>query len=882
VSRPGPRAAGTWILDLGVLAACWAYLLLYFHPSLLLSPGVTTGGDTASHYYTAWYLKNVLLPSGRILGWCPGNLAGYPIFQFYFPLPFLGMAALAWLGSSLAVAFKLITAGGAFVLPLGCWLGLRLARAPFPAPALGAALSLLFLFNETNATFGGNLPSLLAGEFTYSYSLALLVVFLGALTGDLRERRHPVRAALLLAATGLCHGGPLLFGVLAGGTLLFSRDLARRALYLGKVYALAFGFMGFWIVPLLAFAPYNSPHNMVWIIGDWKAVLPPLLWPLMALALASLLLALAGRARRGTPLGPVAFFGGQVVLASLLYMVAFHINVIDIRFLPFAWLSITLWAAWALGAWLNRTPGRFLAPILVLVLTVLAVGYNVSYIPRWIAWNYAGFAAAPGWRDYRRLNDYLRGGPADPRVMYEHSILHRRAGTVRSLESLPLFSGRSTLEGLYIQSSPNSPFIYYLQSLTCRAPSTPITGYNYSRLDLERALPRLGLYNVGQFVVISEPTRRLAGSAPGFNPQTKIGPYGVYQVAGGGRGYVTPLKFKPVLITGRDWKSAAFNWFRGDELEVPLVFAPRDQAGDLGRFAAVEPRPLDKLPRQPLPPARVRSRVGWQGIEIETDSRTPLLVKMSYHPNWKVEGAERVFLASPAFMLIFPTQDKVRLYFGQSWPNYLGQTLFGLACLAGVLCLPGVRRRAWARALRRGVNAPLEGLSSALDQALARPLGWGSRHAGVLALAGLLVVAGGAAVYVGLGLKADSTVAFNRGKAAFEAGDHERAAELFGQAARRFPRSLMIDHILYHRALSLMALKRYAQAGEAFRDIERRLPESRLVPEAIYHVGLCWRYQRRPAEARAAWQNLMRRFPASKWADLARQRIKEISGPSRQ
>lgn len=869
--------AGRLALELGVLAGCWAYLLLYFRPDLLFSPGVTTGGDTASHYYAAWYLKNVLLPSGRILGWCPGNLAGYPIFQFYFPLPFLGMAALSALGS-LAVAFKLVTAGGAFILPLGCWLGLRLARAPFPAPSLGAVFSLLFLFNNTNAAYGGNLPSLLAGEFTYSYSLALMVVYLGALAGDLDQRRHPLRPALWLAATGLCHGGPLLFGVLAGGLLLFSRRLPDRAVYLGKVYALAFGFMGFWIVPLLAYASYNSPHNMVWIIGEWRAVLPPLLWPLMLLALASLVLGLARR-RRGSPLGPAAFFGGQVVLASLLYLVAFHINVIDIRFLPFAWLSILLWAAWALGSWLRRLPGRALAPLLALVLAVLAVGYNLDYIPRWISWNYAGVEATPGWEQFRALNDYLRGGPADSRVMYEHSLQHRQAGTVRALENLPLFSGRSTLEGLYIQSSPNSPFIYYLQSLTSLSPSTPITGYNYARLDLDRALARLRLYNTGQFVGISRRVGLKLAAHPGFIPQKRIGPYTVYQVAGGDTGYVTPLAYKPVLVTGRDWKSAAFAWYRGQDLEVPLVFAPRERAGDPARYAAAGPRPPAELPREPLPPARVRSRLGWQRIEIETDRLVPLLVKMSYHPNWKVEGAERVYLASPAFMLIFPKEHKLRLYFGQGWANYLGQALFALACLAGLLCLPGVRRLAWARGLREAASRPLEALSRSLERGLARPLNWCAAHGPGLGLAGLALIAAGAALYVGLGLKADSTVAFNRGKAAFAAQQYERAAELFGQAAQRYPRSLMIDHILYHRALSLLRLQRYGAAARAFEDIPRRLPESRLVPEALYHVGLCRERGRQPAQARAVWQELVRRFPTTRWADLARHGLGRL--PSR-
>ncbi|MCF8097344.1 MAG: tetratricopeptide repeat protein [Desulfarculaceae bacterium] len=868
-----PKGWAFW-LELGVALICAAYTLSYLAPGLLVKEGITTGGDTASHYYSAWYLKNLLLPSGRISGWCPGNLAGYPMFQFYFPLPFLGMVLLS-AAMPLSIAFKLVTAGGAVVMPLAVWLGLRLAKAPFPAPSLGAVLSLLFLFNQTNSTFGGNLPSLLAGEFTYSYSLALLVVFFGAVAGDLDQRSHPVRAALLLAATGLCHGGPLLFGVLGGGCLLFSRQAVGRALYLGKVYALAFAFMGFWIVPLLALASYNSPHNMVWIISQWDTVLPPLLLPLMGLALLHLAWRLVRRLRGGEPLGVAAFFGGQVVLASLLYLVAFHINVIDIRFLPFAWLSLTLWAAWALGDWLRRAPATWLAPVLALVLVVLAVGYNVSFIPRWASWNYSGVEAAPGWLDFQRLNQYLKGGPGDPRVSYEHDIAHRRAGSVRALESLPLFAGRSTLEGLYIQSSPSSPFIFYLQSLTCKRPSTPITGYSYAGFDLDKGLERLRLFNASQFVAVTKPVKQAASAHPGFTAQAEFGPYTVFKVQGS-FGYVAPLRYKPVLVTGKQWKYASFDWFRGDELSVPLVFAAKSEAGDLGRFAVVGPTPPTKLPRQALPPAKVTSQVGWQEIKITTDRLTPLLVKVSYHPNWKVEGAAKVFLASPSFMLIFPERHELRLSFGRTWPNYLGLILSALAWLAALACLPGVRRTSWAKAMRGWVNRPLDALACGVERGLARPLAWCSRRSGALALAGLLVVAGGAGAYYLAGLKADATVAFNRGLAAYNAQDYAQAEVLFRRAAKRFPRSMIIDHTLNHLAMSLFLQKRYTQAMAVWQDLLLRLPETALKPQTQYHLGLAEMKQGHRDEARAYWQQVMAGYPGHPYAKHAQARLKEL------
>ena len=42
-------------------------------------------------------LRAHLLPHGQVIGWCPGNYCGYPLFQFYFPLPFLVISGLSLL-----------------------------------------------------------------------------------------------------------------------------------------------------------------------------------------------------------------------------------------------------------------------------------------------------------------------------------------------------------------------------------------------------------------------------------------------------------------------------------------------------------------------------------------------------------------------------------------------------------------------------------------------------------------------------------------------------------------------------------------------------------------------------------------------------------------
>ena len=176
------------MIDLVMMGAIFSFLLCYFEPHLLFSKTITTGGDTGSHYYTAEYLKNYLLPRLKVSGWCQGNLAGFPMLQNYFPLPFFLMALLSWV-IPLEISFKLITVLGTFLLPPCTYLFFRFLRQPFPVPVMAAVFTLPFLFMEGNSMWGGNIPSTLAGTFCYSLGFALAILWLGLLYRAITEQK---------------------------------------------------------------------------------------------------------------------------------------------------------------------------------------------------------------------------------------------------------------------------------------------------------------------------------------------------------------------------------------------------------------------------------------------------------------------------------------------------------------------------------------------------------------------------------------------------------------------------------------------------------------------------------------------------------------------
>ena len=672
---------------LAVLGLTYGLLFWYLKPSLLLRPTITAGGDTIAHYVAARYLRDYLLPNGKLVGWMPGNFAGYPLFLFYFPLAFLLIAGFSLL-VSFPIAFKLGTVAGTLGLPIASLVALRWIGCPFPIPALGAVLTLPFLLNAGNSMWGGNIPSTLAGEFSHSLSLALLVVFMGTLYRGVHERRHAGWCAVLFALTGLAHGYGM---VIAAGLGLYflavTSEFRTTLLYLARVYVVGGLLLGFWLVPLLAYLHYTTGFPITWEFTSPLEIIPIVLWPILAIAAVTVGVALWQKHADREWLRVVHYLTYPVVLSVTLYFVSPRLNLVDVRFLAFAQFFLTLLAAAGIGRLLTRVPQsvRRVAPILVGVLVIAWVIPQVSFIPHWIRWNYEGMEQTPWWRYYLAVNSIaVPGGPHNPRVVYQHSVLHDKVGTIRAFEALPLFSGRSTLEGAYMQSSPTSPFVFYIQSELTETHACPSLSYKCTTFDPERALAHLELFNVKEVIAVTDKVKTALGANSGYREEGEIGPYKIFQVRQGTGQYVVPLRYQPALVADGDWKRLAYDWFQKPEwLEVPLLF-PRP--GDPVPPGAVPFRDFMEGPvKQVLSPeCHVKDALGNEEVRFETECPgRPHLIKVSYHPKWRVEGADRIYLVSPSFMLVYPTAKQVRLVFGNRWPDYVGRaaTATGIALL---------------------------------------------------------------------------------------------------------------------------------------------------------------------------------------------------------
>lgn len=866
-ANPRPAEWEVWV-DALLLGGLLAVIGAILHPERLLSATTPTGGDTPSHYATAVYLREYLLPRGQISGWMPGNYAGFPILQFYFPLPFLLIVALG-IVTTFPVAFKLGTILGTVLLPLSAYALMRLLQFRFPTPAVAGGVTVVFLLQCKTSMWGGNLLSTLAGEFAFSLGLSLALLFLGTMWAGLRADRGVIPNAVLLALVGLGHGYTLLFAGFNGLVLVaLARDHWKGLRYVTLVYGLAFCLLGFWLLPLLTNLPYTTAFAPPWFIASWTEILPETFWLCVLLACFWTLCLIWQRINSRNNLDvAVIYLWYGVGISAAGYLLGPWLGLVDIRFIPFGQLLLLLIGAAALGELTRRL--RF-GPVLGLLTMAALIGWSVSQastLPGWIAWNYSGQEQKPLWSAFREVNRVLTGTANDPRVLYEHSTINNGTGSLRAFESLSLYSGRSTLEGLYLQASPTAPFVFYLQAELSSEASCPFAHVVCTRFNPNLGFRHLRQFNVREIVAVSHQLKQALRARQDVTRIAEIAPYEVYRLDGDAQQfqYVEPLAFEPLLMNSPRWKEIAYQWFRlSDQLDVHLVFPAGVRDAQLARFSSVVPDQLTALPRHPLPlvsEGSVVSRLSADTIEFETPHiGHPHLIKVSYHPNWHVEGAEGIYLVSPSFMLVYPDTSHVRLWYGTGWPERVGMGLT-IVGLLGLLLL-------WWRSPTPDVPRSVSDRSSLLTR-----LGTVCGLLGAALPVVLLVVAFGLRF-----VEPVPGVLLNEGIQARDRGDLDSAADRFHRVLAHAPASGAAEQAAYYLAIVQFLRGDMDGTIALFLNMIRVYPFSPFVPEGYYHIGLAHLKSNRPEDARTTFRKVTEEFLETAWARHAQDRLAELSG----
>lgn len=333
IRRPSVVSVVSFLVVVGVSA----FTLWQLHPSLLFANTTVAGGDTGSQVGLPYYFEHDILGHLRLTGWSPWWYDGFPQYTFYFPLPAV-FVAIFNLFMPYNVAFKLITVAGSLLLPVAAWGFGRLAGMRRPGPELLAVLTLPFLFDTSFTIYGGNLASTLAGEYSFTLSLAFGLLFLGVVARGLDTGRRRGLAAVLLAATALCHIVPAIFVGIAAVILTLARLDRHRLWWSITAGAAGVAIIGFWVIPFVADLPYTSSLGFSRVDTYAASMFPKeLLWA-VALGALGAVISVVRRRRVGTLLVLMA------TVAAVLFIFDPVKSLYNARFLPFWILCVYLLA----------------------------------------------------------------------------------------------------------------------------------------------------------------------------------------------------------------------------------------------------------------------------------------------------------------------------------------------------------------------------------------------------------------------------------------------------------------------------------------------------------------------------------------------------------
>lgn len=359
------------------------------------------------------------------------------------------------------------------------------------------------------------------------------------------------------------------------------------------------------------------------------------------------------------------------------------------------------------------------------------------FVPSWAKWNFSGYEAKPAYGEYREIIDTMSELPPG-RALWEPSGDIDKYGTTLALMLLPYWThGRiGSMEGIYFESSATTAYHFLTVSRLAAAPSNPVRGLAYgSTADFDQGVRQLRKLGVRYFMAQSDdvkaradadPDLRLVAEVPDRDGQPPKG-WKIYEVSG--VSLVEPLASAPVVVPveggtssecfGKDepppgandpelppWECAAAPWWM-DATRVDRPFTtegpqewPRATLGELGTTPA-EPLPEVEVSEVRTSTDHVRFHVSRTGV--------PVVVKVSYFPNWKVSGADGPWRISPNFMVVVPTSKDVTLTYGLTKADWLGRVGFLLGLVGLVLLArwrPSRRQVACPEEHPEGPDAP--------------------------------------------------------------------------------------------------------------------------------------------------------------------------------
>jgi len=348
----------------------------------------------------------------------------------------------------------------------------------------------------------------------------------------------------------------------------------------------------------------------------------------------------------------------------------------------------------------------------------------------WTRYNFLGYEGRPAYGEYRALIDTMADLGKDPqygcgRTEWENNGDTGAYGTTMALMLLPSWTDGciTSMEGVFFEASGTTPYHFLTAAAVSSRSSDPVRELRYDDNKTAVGVPYMQDLGVKYLMVFTSSAKSQADAlTEGAEPQlTKVrssGPWNIYTVAGSE--LVEGLADQPVIVNSRGGDQRERNlelgtsWFQhtdewaampanGGPSEWQRIDVHVDAARDDGKAPGTPGRKVDiVVPTQPIQPVVLPKvtvtnvDLGEQDLSFDVDQvGVPTLVKMSYFPNWQVDGATGPWRIGPNMMVVVPTSTHVRLHYERTTTDYLAYvlTLIGVGLLVFFRMRGNVRHR---------------------------------------------------------------------------------------------------------------------------------------------------------------------------------------------
>ncbi|MGB3411395.1 MAG: hypothetical protein WBA45_09350 [Microthrixaceae bacterium] len=354
------------------------------------------------------------------------------------------------------------------------------------------------------------------------------------------------------------------------------------------------------------------------------------------------------------------------------------------------------------------------------------INFPLGIVNDWSRWNFSGLEGKPAYPEFRGVMDMM-GQVGDDhgcgRAMWEFDSDTNRYGTTMALMLLPYFTDSciGSMEGLYFEASSTTPFHFLTQSEVSTAPSRAQRELPYGPFNIDEGIEHMRLLGVRYYMATSEQAITAAeGNAQLRKIDDKTFTYmdgaekkshrwAVFQISDSE--LVEGLTNDPAVVADIDdhidgWVYAkkrlapndtqaaagtpgfklpgpATDWFM-DPSRWDIFLASSGPSN--WPRTTVAKTPDLKSTRRPNPEVKVSDlKITSDSVSFDVDKvGVPVLVKVSYFPNWKVEGATGPYRVTPNFMVVVPTSNHVELNYGYSRVELLGWLMTALGVVAVV------------------------------------------------------------------------------------------------------------------------------------------------------------------------------------------------------